>query len=97
MFDNDKGVQYINGVKVRVSKSSGITWYETDDETVSFRQWINSDNRVELRGVACGEKGRETVNRMFPKMELRNRVGASDDGGDFDDFRCYEFGKTETW
>ena len=87
--------QSINGVKVTVTESSGTTYYKTQDEMVQFKQFKNENNRIVMKGEAYGREAAETLRRLFPKMELSDYRGASDDDGAPDDFPCYEFYRVE--
>lgn len=86
----DTEYQYINGIKMTVERDGHVTYYKTQDEMVSFMQYIDSENMVVLSGRAYGDEGRATAQRMFPKLAVDREVGGAaddDDGG----FSCYCF------
>ena len=87
-------IQTVNGVKLTVTESDGVTYYKTQDEMVQFKQYKNADNHIVMSGAAYGREAERTARQLFPKMEIETYRGAADDDTP-DNFPCYEFYRVE--
>jgi hypothetical protein len=92
--------QTINGVKFNVHEDSygGQTnQYFTSEEGLEFKRYNTDRTTLVTSGTAYGHKGIETLKKVFPNMETKRHMGASDDDGTPDDFPIVDFYKSSQY